>query len=164
MHIPLDDPADTEFWDQWGGGLDCTPLYYGAFLHRFPATVARVIGAVADARPGGVLVHCSGGRDRTGLVTMLLLALAGVPGETIADDYLRSAQRLAPAWKELGFGDQNGRIDALVASHGTSVRDSVLATLAAVETGSYLRRAGVTERQLAALRGRLLGRSGGAAA
>lgn len=34
-----------------------------------------------------VLFHCSGGKDRTGMVAMLLLKLAGVDDETVVGDY-----------------------------------------------------------------------------
>ncbi len=38
----------------------------------------------------GVLFHCSGGKDRTGMVAMLLLKLAGVDNETVVRDYAQS--------------------------------------------------------------------------
>ena len=50
-----------------------------------------MLTAIADARPGGVLFHCMGGRDRTGMITMLVLALVGVAPEDIAADYELSA-------------------------------------------------------------------------
>ena len=37
------------------------------------------------------LYHCRGGKDRTGLVSALVLGLAGVPDVTIAEDYALSA-------------------------------------------------------------------------
>lgn len=37
-----------------------------------------------------MLIHCAGGRDRTGLVIAMLLQLAGVPEDQIVDDYARS--------------------------------------------------------------------------
>ena len=40
----------------------------------------------------GTLFHCSTGKDRTGMVTMLLLKLLGVPDQTIKSDYLLSNQ------------------------------------------------------------------------
>ncbi|WP_424186446.1 tyrosine-protein phosphatase [Actinokineospora sp. G85] len=138
VHWPLDDLDDVEFWDVWGHGLDCTPLYYGAFLDRFPARVARVVVAVADAPEGGVFVHCGSGRDRTGLVVMLLLGAAGVPAEVIADDYVVSTARLEPAWAALGAGDQTGKIERLVASKGTTVRQGVLDAVASHEAEDYL--------------------------
>ena len=36
---------------------------------------------------GGVLYHCTAGKDRTGVLSMLLLKLAGVPDETVIADY-----------------------------------------------------------------------------
>lgn len=51
------------------------------------ATVIRVVAALAG-RP--VLVHCAAGKDRTGLVTAMLLRLLGVDDEEIVADYLRT--------------------------------------------------------------------------
>jgi protein-tyrosine phosphatase len=48
-----------------------------------------------------VLIHCTAGKDRTGLVVALLLALANVPDETIAADYALSAEYLSPLFVEL---------------------------------------------------------------
>ena len=48
---------------------------------------ARVVSAIAHADPGGVVFHCSVGRDRTGLVSALVLSLVGVAADLIADDY-----------------------------------------------------------------------------
>jgi protein-tyrosine phosphatase len=41
------------------------------------------------ATPGVLpaLFHCNGGKDRTGLIAALVLGLARVPNETIAEDY-----------------------------------------------------------------------------
>jgi protein-tyrosine phosphatase len=61
-----------------------------------PAQFAEALTAVADARPGGVLVHCVGGKDRTGLVAALLLRLARVSVADIAADYALSEGFLAP--------------------------------------------------------------------
>ncbi|MEP6775721.1 MAG: tyrosine-protein phosphatase, partial [Chloroflexota bacterium] len=47
--------------------------------------------------------HCHGGKDRTGIVVALLLSIAGVPRETIIEDYSLSEAQLEPlhaAWLE----------------------------------------------------------------
>ena len=46
------------------------------------------------AQPGVLpaMYHCMGGQDRTGLISALLLGLAGVPKETIAADYTLTAE------------------------------------------------------------------------
>lgn len=43
-----------------------------------------------------LLYHCTGGRDRTGLATALLLYILGVPLPTIKEDYLASNRLLQP--------------------------------------------------------------------
>jgi hypothetical protein len=156
LRLPLDDPADTEFWSRWGGGLDCTPLYYRAFLDRNPDRIARVVEAVADAPAGGVFVHCAGGRDRTGLIVLVLLALGGVPAEDIAADYELSAPRLAPAWQARGRSDETSRITELIASHGTTARQAVIDTVNSIDARAYLRRAGLPDPCMSAVQARLL--------
>ena len=49
---------------------------YLIFLERFKDNVAASLRAVAHAPAGGVVVHCVGGKDRTGLLTAFLLHLA----------------------------------------------------------------------------------------
>jgi protein-tyrosine phosphatase len=156
VHLPLDDLNDVEFWDTWGSGLDCTPLYYRAFLERFPDRIAAVLNAVAAARPGGVLINCAAGRDRTGLVVLVLLALAGVDPEDIAADHGLSNIRLKPVFAALGIGDQAAAIDRILARHGTTARTCLLATLAWFDAEPYLRAAGLGAETVAALRARLL--------
>jgi protein-tyrosine phosphatase len=158
VHVPLDDLADTGFWRWvWDEGLDGTPLYYRPFLERKPERCAAAVGAVADARPGGVLVHCSIGRDRAGLVTMLLLALAGVAPADIADDYELSNPRLAPLRGRAGGHRVGPRPAEALASRNTTAGAVVEATLAAVDVEARLRAGGLGERQLGAVRDRLLG-------
>jgi protein-tyrosine phosphatase len=69
---------------------------YLAFLEHFRPNVAKTIAAVADAPEGGVVVHCMGGKDRTGLATAFLLRMAGVGIDEIAADYALSEERLRP--------------------------------------------------------------------
>jgi protein tyrosine/serine phosphatase len=52
--------------------------------------VAAILHGIADAPPGGVLVHCAAGKDRTGVVVALVLSIAGVERDAIAEDYALS--------------------------------------------------------------------------
>ena len=54
---------------------------------------AEAVGVLADA-DGGVLFHCVGGKDRTGLLAGLLLRLVGVPIDAVEGDYVRSETQL----------------------------------------------------------------------
>ena len=109
-----------------------------------------------DARDLGGL-RTAGGRDRTGLVVRLLLALANVVPEEIAADYELSAERLGPLYAQLGWGDVNGKIEEILAREGTSARATVLAPLASFDVDGCLRAGGLGDAELAAVRARLLG-------
>jgi protein-tyrosine phosphatase len=85
LHLPLDGVEDTELWQDWRGRPEFgTPLYYRPFLDHFPERTAAVFTAIARAESGGVAVHCGIGRDRTGLIALMLLALAGADPDEIA--------------------------------------------------------------------------------
>ena len=156
VHVPLDDAADTEFWERcWAEGLDGTPLYYRPFLERKPERCAAAVAAVAQARPGGVLFHCGIGRDRTGLVSMLLLALVGVAPDDIAADYELSADRLRLHFARHGAEDPSPQ--ELLARRNTTARAAILATLAWIDVAAQLRGAGLGADDLGAVRARLLG-------
>jgi protein-tyrosine phosphatase len=57
------------------------------------ALQAHLPGVVQAMLSGGVplLVHCTAGKDRTGVMIALLLTLLGVPRETVISEYLLSA-------------------------------------------------------------------------
>ena len=69
---------------------------YVAFLELNRERFGRAMAAIADA-DGPVVIHCMGGKDRTGLVAALLLRLAGVSLEVIGRDYALSGPNLAEA-------------------------------------------------------------------
>lgn len=50
------------------------------------AIIQRVLVHFRD-NTDGCLIHCAMGKDRTGVIVCLLLSLAGVPDETIAEDF-----------------------------------------------------------------------------
>jgi hypothetical protein len=68
--------------------------------------IARAVGTItrlaAQARP--VVFHCFTGKDRTGLVAVVLLSLAGVAVEAIIADYLASNSGLEAMRAGLGAG------------------------------------------------------------
>jgi protein-tyrosine phosphatase len=62
-------------------------------LHQALATLAAPDGLPA-------VVHCTAGKDRTGLIVALVLGLAGVSAATIVEDYALSAQYLVGTYLE----------------------------------------------------------------
>ena len=158
IRVPLDNEDDTEFWapliksGQWG-----TAIYYRPFLERYPETVAAVVTAIAAAEPGGVLFHCGRGQDRTGLISMVLLALAGVQADAIADDYdLCKAPETVRLRAAHGQADDADQVRQILVLAGTTNRDAIVETLAAIDIDTYLREAGNTRAERDSLRRRLI--------
>jgi protein-tyrosine phosphatase len=142
IHLPLDG-SDREFWDEWSADWRFgTPVYYAPHISRFPERSLAVLTAIAYARPGGVLFHCMGGRDRTGMITMLVLALLGVEAEDIAADYELSA----------GLCVDAATVTEGLTRAGTTARAELLRALELLDLDAL-----VAADLRAALRARLLG-------
>jgi protein-tyrosine phosphatase len=96
VHVPIAREEDeAHVTAAWRSSPDVLGAYQ-AMVERLGPNLALAVEAVATAPPGGVLVHCFAGKDRTGLVCAVLLRLAGVGREDIAADYGLSAENLAP--------------------------------------------------------------------
>jgi len=157
IHLPLDPDKDPMFESAWHSGPQFgTPLYYRAHLQRFPQLSAGVVSAIARAQPGGVVFHCFGGRDRSGQVAMLLLALAGVAPADIAADYALSAARLSGLFAAVGQEDQGPELETFMAERGTTAAEVVITTLSSLDVELQLRSGGLTDGDIAGLRERLL--------
>ncbi len=156
IRVPLDELAGPAWWEAYGH-LDGTPLALRPYLDHCPHAAAELIATIAGARPGGLVVHCGAGRDRTGLAALLLLALADVEPTEIVADYLLSAPNVRPLYGMLGLPDQYRRIDAVLAEAGTTAEAAVRAALTDFDPAAHLSAAGVSPADLAAVRGRLLG-------
>ncbi len=133
---------------------------YLFFVERFRRNVAAAIAAVAHAPEGAVVVHCMGGKDRTGLVTAFLLHLAGVDNEQIAADYALSEERLQPrheAWfAEAGTEAERERLRRVAATPAESmvgVLEELERRYGSVE--AFLRTGGLTDEDLRLARERL---------
>jgi protein-tyrosine phosphatase len=63
-------------------------------------TLARLTGVLAGPGALPAMLHCTAGKDRTGLVVALLQSWLGVPEELIAADYARSAELLHAVTEE----------------------------------------------------------------
>lgn len=118
FHLPLDGKEDREFWDRWENGWEFgTPLYYIPHLRRFPYLTARVL---ASLKPGTVF-YCGLGRDRTGMIAMIVQWLLGVGRERIIEDYLLSSQRLSPLFRRRGVEDHAPQVESFLHAKGTTL-------------------------------------------
>ncbi|MEP6910345.1 MAG: tyrosine-protein phosphatase [Actinomycetota bacterium] len=166
LHISLfnDDKAVFEEIDAAADAApdaaSATKEVYLLFLEHFKTNVATAIRAIAQAPEGGVVVHCMGGKDRTGLITAILLELAGVDDDQIAADYALSEERLKPR-HELWFAEaeteaERERLRRIAQTPAASIA-GVLAELQGRYGGveGYLKAAGLSDEDLALARARL---------
>ena len=61
-------------------------------------TLAVAVSVIADSGSSPVLVHCTAGKDRTGIVVALALEAAGVDRTAVVADYTQSALNLDGTW------------------------------------------------------------------
>jgi protein-tyrosine phosphatase len=142
-----DDVADHLAWS------------YVVFLERNRDRFGAALAAIADA-PGPVVIHCMGGKDRTGLVAALLLRLGGVSLDEIGRDYALSGPNLAVTmdeWLAQAPDDADRRRRKKLGQTPADAMRRVVATIEARygSVAGYLDAAGVSSVQVEALRARL---------
>lgn len=135
---------------------------YVDFLERYRTLFGRAFAAIANAPDGAVVVHCVAGKDRTGLVSALLLRLAGVSREDIGRDYALSGPNLASrraAWIAAIEDEVRRRREERLGQTPAEAMTRVLERIEADygDVASYLRAAGLDDAQIDRLRERLLG-------
>ena len=128
---------------------------YQLNVDRCAPRLAAVVRAFADAPEGGVLIHCQVGKDRTGIVIALLLALAGVPNETIVADYAPSGANIRPLYDQWQAAGRSVSYDAWQ-SHPETMQ-ALLEHLERTHGGveAYLLAGGLTPEEIARVRARL---------
>jgi len=60
---------------------------YLGMLERAGPAMGHLLAHLAEEAGTPALIHCAGGKDRTGMTVALLLSLLGVDRETVLDDY-----------------------------------------------------------------------------
>lgn len=140
---------------------DVLDTYRGS-VDRNGRAIAAGVTAVAAAPPGGVLVHCLAGKDRTGILIALVLRAVGVGAEAVVADYSLSAGCLTEFFaEELAAAPDDGTRERLQARQRSDA-DTMHGLLDYVDdahggAAAYLRAAGVSDECLGALAVRLLG-------
>jgi protein-tyrosine phosphatase len=90
--ISLLTPSEHEW--RLRSGEPAKELWKCAVLEHVRAELRLVLAFIAAAPPEPLIFHCVAGKDRTGLLAALLLALADARPDAIAHDYALSAQML----------------------------------------------------------------------
>jgi protein-tyrosine phosphatase len=170
-HHPLGDrsvqPAEWRRRFEAGdfGEIDASWLTrsYRRMIDECAAEIGAVLRRLAREAGRPAVLHCTAGKDRTGVAVALLLLLLGVPREWVIEDYaltavytegrIRAAERffrergIEPARVRALLGSEPGTLaaalDHLEAAHGGAERWAA-------------ERAGLGDEELAALRDALL--------
>jgi protein-tyrosine phosphatase len=126
-------------------------------LEHVRAELRQALAVIAGASAGPLLFHCVAGKDRTGLLAALLLALAGATPAAIAGDYAQSSENLRAGYLARYADKEPARIiEALRCPEiGAYNMLSFLEHSGGVRV--YLSELGLTAAQIDALRARLRG-------
>ena len=132
---------------------------YLGYLEFGPTTWLRLFGILANKDNLPVVLHCTAGKDRTGVSTAFLLSILGVSREVIEADYLLTnldTERQAD-FIESTVGYPEGYDRETMISVAGVPKDAMKVFLDGLESkwGSaieYLEKIGVTQEQMEAIR------------
>jgi len=160
-----DSNAEREFDERIRDADDVASVFAAGYirtLERSPGRVAAAVAAVADSdHTDGIVIHCFAGKDRTGIVSALLLGVADVPDEIVAADYAESGPNVKPLfvdWLAAAGNDAELELRQRLGQAPHAAMVTVLAWLrdSAGGAATYLRGAGLADEQIARLRTRLV--------
>jgi protein-tyrosine phosphatase len=159
-HVPLFDGAVTSETREQAALMDLTDRY--VLMAEFAkAPIARVVTILAETdRPA--VFHCAAGKDRTGVLSAILLGLLGVADEVIVADYAATQENLDAIVERLmaseGYQTMLANLPAETLHANPETMLGFLARLRAAhgDVAGYARDAGVDDEAIARLRTRML--------
>jgi protein-tyrosine phosphatase len=152
-HVDLDGLENVEFWkDYWDNGLVGTALYYLPHLSAMPERAGAVLSAAVNAPPGGVLFHCMAGRDRTGMIALLLLVAIGTDHDQIVDDYLETVRLGDQRAANTKRNNEEASLEEFCQHHGTTTEGAFRTVVEALDLPAILTAAHLSEHDRDALR------------
>jgi protein-tyrosine phosphatase len=159
QHHPVIDPTFEWPADDHDAPETLLVRRYCEILTSFGARFATALSSIAEVTTdpnrvdGAVAYHCAVGKDRTGLLTALLLGAIGADEEAIVEDYARSAASTAVqvSWLwSFGHPDGDASDEDLAVGLWSARPETMRATLGWIEerfggVGGYLRQSGVDD-------------------
>ncbi|MRG58852.1 protein-tyrosine-phosphatase [Agromyces sp. CFH 90414] len=149
---------------QGAAGITLEALY-ARIVTQHASVVVEAVREIASADDRSVVVHCTAGKDRTGVVIALTLLAVGVDRELVIADYERTEGNLAGDWLEemVQLAKRYGAPDTpeLRMLMGGSPREAIASAIDLVERehGSareFLLASGLSLDELAKLEARLV--------
>lgn len=116
-----------DFFAQAGGidAIDESPDgFMSSLLDLGGPALATCLEHIVDAE-GAVFLHCHTGKDRTGFVAAMILALLGADDDAIRDDYLMTAPVFDRMMQNLRDHDMGVPENAPVYAHHCPSRESI---------------------------------------
>ncbi len=151
--VDLDGLENAEFWkDNWDNGLVGTALYFLPHLSAMPERSGAVLSALANAPAGGVLFHCMGGRDRTGLISLLLLTAAEVVEEEIVSDYMETVRLGEVRAAAVDRDNAEPMLEQICAAQGTTTEGAFRDTIRRLDLASFYTAANLDPSAIDAIR------------
>ena len=130
---------------------------YSVVLDRRKSHINDTLVLLSQPETMPALVHCAGGTERTGLIVGLVLGIAGVADETIAEDFALTAQFTYERYLE--SHPEVNTDSYTMADHKAKIcrPDTMLAVLRTLEERycgavGYARNIGMSEEQIGSLR------------
>jgi len=168
VHVSVLGESRTPEWvahytaaiDRYESAEDYLVWSYVDFLERYGDRFARAFEAIARAPDGPVVVHCVGGKDRTGLVIALALRTAGADMDAVVADYALTEANLMERhaeWVDAATDPVERRRRELLGPAPSSAMRRVLEEIERRHGSAeaYLRDAGVSADDIERLRRRL---------
>ena len=167
------DLVGEEIFAEWdvnpveGTPVNRLSMMYKTILDRRGEEFRRILAILSKPINVPAIYHCSAGKDRTGIISALLLGIAGVTYDVIAEDYGLSAVYLHQRWLPLGLAPegsnpQNYTVDDYRAQWcPPGAMDETLRYLYENYNGieGYLISIGVTEDQITDIRNLFVNKS-----
>lgn len=166
-HLSIIDATWTEtgvpdFESNEQGGIDFLVWAYRDMLDQGADRFAQAIATLAQPGNGPAVFHCAAGKDRTGILTMLILGGLGADREVIAEDFglTRAGMDRMRAWladnNPDALADMDTRPAHMFGAHPEAMRQ-ILTDLDDQHDGvrGYLRSIGVGDAMLDDLATRL---------
>jgi|SRR5271165_542904 len=159
-HVPLlDTVPDPDAFEVTPGML---AAQYETIAREAATQIGLILGIVATQEAHPVIIHCTAGKDRTGVLVAVLLGLLGVPDDTIVEDYALSAGAMANLRRKLIERHPEGRVVIERADEVFSAAPANISNLLAVlrerygSITAYAEAAGAGPEVVAGLRAALL--------
>ena len=162
-HIPVIPDGGSDQLSRLVGDTGISGRRYLGYLEFGPETWLRLFDLFKSASDHPILLHCTAGKDRTGVSTAFLLSVLGVDRQVIEADYVLTNRDVGRqvTFVESTIGLPEG-VDADAMKHAAGVPEDAIADfLDGLEERhggavGYLREIGIDEDTVTSVRGAFL--------